>query len=72
MGNWWWKPGKEGIPCVGRLAGGMNDWAMLMAMEMTLAKENRGCVCGGHMLGCCGTGGDRVTLSLLPGLGVSF
>ena len=30
----------------------MKDWAMLMAMEMTFAKENRGCVCGGHMLGC--------------------
>lgn len=43
-GNWGWKPGKEGIPWVGRLAGGMKEWAMLMAMEMTLAKENRGCV----------------------------
>lgn len=37
---------------MGRLAGGMKDCAMLMAIEMTLAKENRGCVCGGHMLGC--------------------
>lgn len=40
-GSWGWKPGKEGIPW---LTGGMKDWAMLMAMEMTLAKENRGCV----------------------------
>lgn len=37
---------------------------MLMAMEMTLAREKRGCVWGGHMLGCWGT--DRH--SLLPGL----
>lgn len=57
---------------MGRLAGGMKDWAMLMAMEMTLAKENRGWVWGGHMLGCWATGGDMVTLSLLPGLGVSL
>lgn len=51
-GSWGWKPGKEGIPWLGKLAGGMKEWAMLMAMEMTLAKENRGCVWGGHMLGC--------------------
>lgn len=32
--------------------GGMKDWAMLMAMEITLAKVKRGCVWGGHMVGC--------------------
>lgn len=40
------------IPWVGRPVGGMKDWAMLMAMEITFAKEKRGCVWGGHMLGC--------------------
>lgn len=44
---------------------------MLIAMEMTFAKENSGCVCAGHMLGCCGVCGDMVTLSFV-GLGVSF
>ncbi len=37
---------------MGRLVGGMKDCAMFMAIEMTLARENRGCVCGDHMLGC--------------------
>lgn len=50
----------------------MKDWAMLMAMEITFAKEKRGCVWGGHMLGCWVPGEVRVTLSLLPGCGASF
>ena len=43
-----------------------------MAMEMTLAKENGGCVWGGHMLGCWGAGGDMARLSELPKLCVSL
>lgn len=50
----------------------MKDCAMLIAMEMTFARENSGCVAGGHMLGCWWAGGDMVTPSLLTGLGVSF
>lgn len=57
---------------MGMFPGGMKEWAMLMAMEMTLAKENRGCVWTGHILGCWGPEGDMLTLSLLPGLGVSL
>lgn len=44
---------------------------MLIAMEITFAKENKGCVCGGHMVGCCGVFGDMEKLSLV-GLEVSF
>lgn len=56
------------------MAGGMKDWAMLIAMEMTLARENMGCcVWGGHILGCCWcVGGDKVVFSLLFGLEVSL
>lgn len=62
--------GWKGIPWAGRLAGGMKDWAMLIAMEMTLARENRGCVWGGHRLGCWAMGGDMaMPPSLLPGPG---
>lgn len=43
---------------------------MLIAMEITLAREKSGWVWGGHMLGC--VGGDIGDMgSLPPGLGIS-
>ena len=48
------KPGKEGIGCTrgdGMPGAGMKECAMLMAMESMLAREKRGGVCGGHMVG---------------------
>lgn len=43
----------------------MNDCAMLIAMDMTFARENKGCVCGGHRFVW-----DMLRFSLLPVLGL--
>lgn len=40
----------------------MKDWAMVMAMEMTLAREKSGCVWAGHRAGCWPAGGDVPSL----------
>lgn len=61
----------DAIPWEARLLGGMKEWAMLMAMEMTLAREKRGWLWGAHMTGCWASGGDRELPSLLPGQGAS-
>lgn len=42
-----------------RFCGGMKECAMLIAIDKTLARENRGCVCGGHMPGA----GDIMLMS---------
>lgn len=47
------------------LAGGMNDCAMLIAIEITLARENKGCECGGQRFAW-----DKLRFSLLPELGL--
>lgn len=39
----------------------MKDWAMVMAMEMTLAREKSGCVCAGHRGSCWPTGEDALS-----------
>ena len=56
-GCWWgcwascgWYPGMDARPWPDA---GMKDCAMLIAMEMTLAREKRGCEWAGHMLACC-------------------
>lgn len=46
----------------------MNDCAMLIAIEITLARENKGCVCGGQIFVW-----DKLKFSSLPVPGlVSF